>query len=200
MAFPASKIVKHWRVLAIDITGRWNLCRAPGHIPTVHLGPAISPVRRGHVMCFGVQNFRDGNTETVQTMLVRFQLTFSTCKDFRGLWRSEMCPLCRESPNFIVKGKSMLPRSWFDAVLWFLPLHFKAYIFEIENTSLSPTGSQAEKSTRSKWKPTVRGLAQDQLAWRDRFFEIHSFQVLSCHQISPSFQKFLCKRSWNQFA
>ena len=111
-------------------------------------------------------------------------------------------PHSRNSPNFIVKGKFMLPRSWFDAVLWFLPLHFKAYIFEIENTSLSPTGSQAEKSTRSKWKPTVRGLAQDQLAWRDRFFEIHSFhfQVLSCHQISPSFQKFLCKRSWNQSA
>ena len=100
MAFPASKIVKHWRVLDIDTSGRWNLCRAPGHIPTVHLGPATSHVRRGHVMCFGVQNFRDGNTETVQTMLVRFNLLFRRVKILEACGDLK-CALCAGAMLFM---------------------------------------------------------------------------------------------------
>ena len=84
------------------------------------------------------------------------------------------------SRNFEVEGKYMWPHPWFNAVLLPLPLHFKAYIFEIKNISLGPTGSLTERRLRSASRGTVRSLAQ--LVW----FQIHpfQFQVLSCHPIS----------------
>ena len=92
------------------------------------------------------------------------------------------------SRNFVVRGKYMWPHPWFNAVLLLLPLHFKAYIFEIKNISLSPTGSLTERRLRSTSRKTVRSPAQ--LVWCNPFFQIHSFhfQVLSCHPISLHFK------------
>ena len=53
------------------------------------------------------------------------------------------------SRNFEVEGKYMWPHPWLNAVLLPLPLHLKAYIFEIKNISLGPTGSLTERRLRS---------------------------------------------------
>ena len=184
-------------MLNIDISGRWNFCRARGRIPNVMLGPATSHVlsRLSWGSChvchvFWGASVRDGNSTDRIYNACSVSTHFSTCKDCKGLWRSKMHPCAGamlfmelqtathvfvheasvtthvgksgvfksswdlfddepHSRNFEVEGKYMWPQSWFNAVLLPLPLHFKAYIFEIKNISLGPTGSLTERRLRS---------------------------------------------------